>query len=137
MPFVLAHSVVHGGFPENQAMACADAIIERPRDDRAAVPALWELAFTNVLRTACMRQRMTADAAQCVIAWIVSVPIDVISTGVPNVVRAVECAVLLFGGTMSPTALGAAFVVVQIVAVLWVAELPFIGLKRACAIVPA
>ena len=77
MPFVLDNSVVCGWFLENQATPYSDAIIERLRDDRAAVPALWELEFTNVLRSACLRQRLTAEAAQRVVAQIVSLPIDV------------------------------------------------------------
>ena len=83
MPFVLDNSVVCGWFLENQATPYSDAIIERLRDDRAVVPALWELEFTNVLRTACLRQRMTAQAAQRVIAQIVSLPIDVDRQPVP------------------------------------------------------
>lgn len=77
MPFVLDNSVACGWFLQNQATSYSDAIIERLRDDRAAVPALWELEFTNVLRSACLRQRMTAQAAQRVVAQIVSLPIDV------------------------------------------------------------
>lgn len=83
MPFVLDNSIVCGWFLENQATPYSDAIIERLRDDRAAVPALWELEFTNLLRTACLRQRMTAQAAQRVIAQIVSLPIDVDRQPVP------------------------------------------------------
>ena len=83
MPFILDNSVVCGWFLENQVTPYSDAIIERLRDDRAAVPALWELEFTNVLRTACLRQRMTAQAAQRVIAQIVSLPIDVDRQSVP------------------------------------------------------
>ena len=83
MPFVLDNSIVCGWFLENQATPYSDAIIERLRDDRAAVPALWELEFTNVLRTAGLRQRMTAQAAQRVIAQIVSLPIDVDRQPVP------------------------------------------------------
>ena len=83
MPFVLDNSVVCGWFLENQATPYSDAIIERLRDERAAVPALWELEFTNVLRSACLRQRMTAEAAQQVIAQIVSLPIDVDRHPVP------------------------------------------------------
>ena len=83
MPFVLDNSIVCGWFLENQATPYSDAIIERLRDDRAAVPALWELEFTNVLRSACLRQRMTAQAAQRVIAQIVSLPIDVDRQPVP------------------------------------------------------
>ncbi len=54
-----------------------------------------------------------------------------------NVAWALECSVILLGGWMSPTALGQAFIAVQIVAVLLFAALQFVGLKRACAIVPA
>jgi len=81
--FVLDNSVVCGWFFENQATPYSDAMIARLRDERAAVPSLWELEFTNILRTACLRQRMTAEAAQRVIAQIVSLPIDVDRHAVP------------------------------------------------------
>ena len=42
MPFDLDNSVGCGWFLENQATAYSDSIVERLRDDRAAVPALWE-----------------------------------------------------------------------------------------------
>lgn len=77
MSFVLDNSVVCGWFLENQATDYSESILERLRDDRAAVPALWELEFTNVLRTACLRQRLTAEAAQRVVGQIISLPIDV------------------------------------------------------------
>lgn len=83
MAFVLDNSVVCGWFLENQATAYTDAIIGRLRDERASVPALWELEFTNVLRTACLRQKLTAEAAQKVIAQIVSLPIDIDRHPVP------------------------------------------------------
>ena len=83
MPFVLDNSVVCGWFLENQATPYSEAIIERLRDDRASVPALWELECANVLRTACVRQRVTAQAAQQVIAQIVALPIDVDRQAVP------------------------------------------------------
>ena len=83
MAFVLDNSVVCGWFLENQASAYTDAIIERLRDERASVPALWELEFTNVLRTACLRQKMTAEAAQKVVAQIISLPIDIDRHAVP------------------------------------------------------
>ena len=54
-----------------------------------------------------------------------------------NVAWALECGVVLLGGWLSPPALGQAFIAVQIVAVLLFAALQFIGLRRACAIVPA
>jgi predicted nucleic acid-binding protein len=77
MPFVLDNSVVAGWFLDNQATPYTDAIARRLRDDIAHVPAVWELEFTNVLRTACMRQRMNAQHAQAVIAQIADLPIRV------------------------------------------------------------
>ena len=77
MPFVLDNSVVCGWFLENQATDYSDAIITRLQADRAIVPALWELEFANVLRTACTRQRMTAESAQRVVTRVMSLPIDV------------------------------------------------------------
>ncbi|MBC8058661.1 MAG: type II toxin-antitoxin system VapC family toxin, partial [Rhizobiales bacterium] len=83
MPFVLDNSVCCGWFLANQSTPYSESILERLQDDRAAVPAFWELEFTNVLRTACLRQRMTAEAAQRVISQIVSLPIDVDRNKVP------------------------------------------------------
>jgi predicted nucleic acid-binding protein len=77
VPFVLDNSVSSGWFLENQATPYGDAVADRLRDDRAIVPALWELEFTNVLRSACLRQRMNASAAQEVIADFEALPIDV------------------------------------------------------------
>jgi len=56
---------------------------------------------------------------------------------VVNVAWAIDCGFVLFGGGFRPSWLGQAFVAMQIVTVLLFAELEFIGLKRACAIVPA
>lgn len=77
MPFVLDNSVVGGWILENQATSYSAAIARRLETDRAWVPAVWELEFTNVLRTACLRQRMTAEHAQAVVAQIGTLPIDV------------------------------------------------------------
>jgi hypothetical protein len=43
MPFVLDNSVVSGWYLQDQATPYADAIGRYLQDDRAAVPALWEL----------------------------------------------------------------------------------------------
>ncbi|KNZ31148.1 MAG: hypothetical protein AD742_18165 [Methylibium sp. NZG] len=83
MPFVLDNSVVSGWFIQNQATPYSEAIAIRLQDDRAVVPALWELEFSNVLRTACLRKVMTAQAAQSVIAQVVSLPIAVDRHAVP------------------------------------------------------
>ena len=77
MAFVLDNSVVCGWFLEDQSTAYGEAIAERLETARAIVPPLWELEFTNVLRTACLRQRMTAHAAQAVVTQIAALPIDV------------------------------------------------------------
>ena len=77
MPFVLDNSVVSGWFIQSQATPFSEAVAVRLQDDRAVVPALWELEFCNVLRTLCLRKAMTAQAAQAVIAQVVSLPIDV------------------------------------------------------------
>lgn len=83
MPFVLDNSVVSGWFIQNQATAYTEAIAVRLQEERAVVPTLWELEFGNVLRSACLRRAMTAQAAQAVVAQIMSLPIDVNRHPVP------------------------------------------------------
>ena len=83
MPFVIDNAVVSGWYLENQATPYTEAIAKRLREDRAVAPALWELELTNVLRTACLRQRMTAEKAQQVLARIAKLPITVDRTGAP------------------------------------------------------
>lgn len=77
MPFVLDNSVVAGWFLENQATPYTAAVAQRLRDDRAHAPAIWALEFTNVLRTACVRQRLDVQRAQAVVAQIGALPIEV------------------------------------------------------------
>lgn len=76
--------MVSGWYLENQTNDYTSAIARRLRDDAASVPAIWELEFANVLRTACLRQRMTADQAQQVVAQIDLLPIDVDRLPVPR-----------------------------------------------------
>ncbi len=83
MPFVLDNSVTSGWYLEDQATGYSEAIAERLCDDRAIVPALWELEFSNVLRKACLRHRMNAVAAHAVAAQVASLPIEVDRQGVP------------------------------------------------------
>lgn len=83
MPFVLDNSVVSGWYLENQASRYAETVAERLLDDRAWVPPIWELELANVLRSACVRQRMDAQHAQAVIAQLVSLPITVDRQAVP------------------------------------------------------
>jgi predicted nucleic acid-binding protein len=83
MPFVLDNSVVSGWYLANQATEYTDAIAERLARDRVRVPSIWELELVNVLRTACVRQRMTAEKAQRIVAQIRSLPIEVDREPVP------------------------------------------------------
>lgn len=77
MPFVLDNSVVSGWYLANQSTDYTSAVGRRLREDTAHVPGIWALEFTNVLRTACLRQRMLAEQAQQVIAQIGKLPIVV------------------------------------------------------------
>lgn len=77
MPFVIDNSVVCGWLIAAQASDYGDAVAQRLLDDRAHAPALWELELTNVLRTACLRQKLTAQQAQARLAQVVSLPIEV------------------------------------------------------------
>lgn len=77
MPFVLDNSVACAWFLENQVTDYTEAIARRLEEDQAVVPPLWELELTNVLRTACLKQRLTAQAAQQVLERIASLPISV------------------------------------------------------------
>lgn len=83
MPFVIDNAVVSGWYLENQTTRYTEAIAERWRDDRAVVPALWKLELTNVLRPACLRQRMTAQKAQQVLVRMAMLPITVDRVGAP------------------------------------------------------
>lgn len=48
-----------------------------------------------------------------------------------NVLWAIDCLVVAFGGSYAPNALGQTFAVVQVLTVLIFAELEFMGLRRA------
>ena len=54
-----------------------------------------------------------------------------------NVLWAAECVLFVVNASPSPTLLGEAFIAMQVITVLVFAELEFIGLRRACAIVAA
>ena len=77
MPFVLHNSVTCGWFLENQATSHTEAIARRLEDDHAVVPPRWELELANLLRTACLKQRLTAPSAQEVLGRIASLPIAI------------------------------------------------------------
>lgn len=77
MPLVLDNSVVSGWLLANQATPYTNAIAQRLHDDRAVAPALLRLEYTNVLRTACKRNRISAQQAQEAIAELAALPLDI------------------------------------------------------------
>ena len=77
MPFVLDNSVTCGWFLQSQTTDFTEAIARRLQEDQAVVPPWWELELANVLRTACLKQRLTAQGAQEILQRIGSLPISV------------------------------------------------------------
>lgn len=77
MPLVLDNSVVGGWLLANQATPYTEAIAQRLLDDRAVAPALLRLEYSNVLRSACKRNRITAQQAQEAIAQLAALPVDI------------------------------------------------------------
>jgi predicted nucleic acid-binding protein len=83
MPFVIDNSVVSGWYLDNQSTPYTQTISERLQEDRAWAPVLWELELTNVLRTSCLRQRLTAQRAQEILGHLGALPIEVDRAPVP------------------------------------------------------
>jgi predicted nucleic acid-binding protein len=77
MAFVLDNSVVCGWFIGNQSTDYTEAVASRLLDERAHAPALWQLEFANVLRSACKRGSLDAQGAHEIIEQIATLPIAV------------------------------------------------------------
>ncbi len=77
MPFVLDNSVVTGWYLPDQATEYCEAIAVRLEDDKALVPALWQLELTNVLKTACTRGNLSLDAARQILDALGTLPIEI------------------------------------------------------------
>lgn len=77
MAFVVDNSVVCGWFLENQTTDYTEAVARRLHDEEAYAPALWQLEFANVLRTACKRGVLDVQAAHEVIEQIDALPITI------------------------------------------------------------
>lgn len=70
MSFVVDHSVVSGWLLESQASAYSEAIAQRLHTVGAIAPPLLALEYTNVLRTACKRQKLiAAQPRKCSPCW--------------------------------------------------------------------
>jgi PIN domain nuclease of toxin-antitoxin system len=76
--------VVSGWHLEDRATTCTGHVATRLAEDRACAPALWELQLGNVLRTSCLRRRLTAEMAQQVLARIAQLPIGTDRHAVPH-----------------------------------------------------
>ena len=91
MPFVLDNSVVTGWYIESQDTDYTEAIVAKLETDRAIVPALWELEFANVLKTACIRGKLDIDTARQIVDSICALPIE-IDQGTPGPRQILELA---------------------------------------------
>ncbi|MFM1856442.1 MAG: hypothetical protein RLZ83_1751 [Pseudomonadota bacterium] len=89
--FVLDNSVVSGWLLESQSSAYTDAVAERLRTARAVAPPLLRLEITNVLRTACKRQKLIAAQAHEMLTALAALPIDIDAT-VPNPAQILDLA---------------------------------------------
>jgi predicted nucleic acid-binding protein len=77
MSFVLDNSVVSGWILNDQACAYCESIAIRLQAVRAIAPPLLQLEYTNVMRTACRRQKMIAAQAHQMVAMLAELPIDI------------------------------------------------------------
>lgn len=93
MPFVLDNSVVTGWYIPSQTTAYTQAIATRLETDRALVPALWQLEFANVLKTACTRGTLSLDTARLISDTVGTLPIEVDTGPAPGPRQLLELAV--------------------------------------------
>lgn len=77
MSFVLDNSVVSGWLLYDQTCAYSESIAKRLQTVRAVAPPLLPLEYTNVLRTACKRQKIIAAQAHQMLAMLAQLPIDI------------------------------------------------------------
>jgi predicted nucleic acid-binding protein len=77
MAFVLDNSVVSGWLLDNQASVYSEFVAGLLQSSRAVAPPLLPLEYTNVLRTACKRQRIVAAQAQEMLDMLAKLPIDI------------------------------------------------------------
>lgn len=75
--FVLDNSVVTGWYLEDQATDYTEAIATKLETERALVPALWQLEFANVLKTACTRGKLEIETARQIMDAIGALPIEI------------------------------------------------------------
>jgi predicted nucleic acid-binding protein len=84
MPFVLDNSVVTGWYLADQASAYTELIATLLEQDKALVPALWQLELANVLKTACTRGKLSLQAARQILDELSLLPIAVDASPAPG-----------------------------------------------------
>lgn len=77
MAFVLDNSVVTGWYLPDQATAYTEAIATRLENDKALVPALWQMELANVLKIACTRGKLSLHAARQILDALGTLPIEI------------------------------------------------------------
>lgn len=75
--FVVDTSITMAWCFEDEATDATDAVLERLRDERAAVPAIWPLEIANVLLVAERRGRLNEAQASRFVELLAQLPIDV------------------------------------------------------------
>jgi predicted nucleic acid-binding protein len=84
MAFVLDNSVVSGWYLRGQSTDYSQAIAARLEEDKAVVPALWQLELANVLKTACTKGRPSHAQARQILNALATLPIEVDSGAQPG-----------------------------------------------------
>jgi predicted nucleic acid-binding protein len=84
MPFVLDNSVVTGWYVTDQASDYTRAVALRLTQDRALVPALWQLELANVLKTVCTRGKLSQQQGREILDALAELPIDIDSGPAPG-----------------------------------------------------
>ncbi len=84
MAFVLDNSVVSGWYLTGQSTDYSQAIAVRLEQEKALVPALWQLELANVLKTACTKGRLSHAQARQILDALAQLPIEVDSDTPPG-----------------------------------------------------
>ena len=77
MAFVLDNSVVSGWYLTGQSTDYSQAIAVRLEQEKALVPALWQLELANVLKTASTKGRLSHAQARQILDALAQLPIEV------------------------------------------------------------
>ena len=75
--FVIDTSIAMAWCFEDEATEETDAVLDRLRDDEAAVPAIWPLEVANVLLVAERRSRLSEAQASRFLELLTQLPIEV------------------------------------------------------------